>query len=56
MKIEFLGTLEGAACLKWDGDGSGTVKLSIPASELAKVAHLLAYREQILKITIQPQS
>ena len=55
MKIEFLGTLEGAACIKFDGDGSGTVKISIPASELPHVARLLAYREQLLAITIHPK-
>lgn len=55
MRVTFTGTLQGSTCLKFDGDGSGVVKLTIPASELPQVAKLLAYCEQPLTISIQPQ-
>ena len=53
-KAEFIGALEGRSCLVWNGDGSATVKISVPANEIAGVALLLRYREQPLRITIEP--
>lgn len=55
MTVQFLAALQGAACLKFDSDGEGTVKLTVPADQLPQVAKLLAYREQVLMVTIEPQ-
>lgn len=49
---KFIGALEGRSCLVWNGDGSATVKLTVPSSEIAGVATLLRFREQPLSITI----
>ena len=56
MKIEFVAALQGSGCLRFDGDGEGIVRLTVPASELPQLAKLLAYRETVLNVTIQPQS
>lgn len=56
MKVEFLAALQGSGCLKFDGDGEGIVRFTVPASELPNLAKLLAYRETTLKVTVQAQS
>lgn len=53
---EFIGALEGRSCLVWNGDGSATVKISVPGNEIAGVAALLRFREQPLRITVELQS
>lgn len=55
MTIYFLATLEGNGCIRYDGDGACVVKLTVPASELAEVTKLLAYREQVLRVRVEPE-
>lgn len=52
MIVRFVASMEGTGCLRFDGDGGGVLKLAVPASELPALARLLAYREQVLTITI----
>ena len=53
--VQFVASLEGTSCLRFDGDGAGTIRFSVPASEIAAVAQLLAYREQPLRVTVAPE-
>jgi len=53
MTITFQAAIVGTSCIRFDSDGAGFVKLSIPASELSAVAQLLTCREQTLQITVE---
>lgn len=55
MTVTFHASLEGSSCIRADGDGACHVKLSVPASDLANVVKLLAYREQVLVVSVRPQ-
>lgn len=55
MTVTFRASLEGAGCIKYDSCGSATVRLSIPASDLAQVVKLLAYREQVLVVSVKAE-
>jgi hypothetical protein len=55
MTITFVASITGTSCIRFDSDGAGVVKLSIPATELAEVAKLLTCREQALRITVETQ-
>lgn len=51
--VEFCASLQGATVLKFDADGAGVVKLTVPADQIAKVARLLLCREQVLHVSIR---
>lgn len=55
MTITFQAAIQGTSCIRFDGDGAGVVKLSIPASEIAAVASLLGCREQLVRVTIDTE-
>jgi hypothetical protein len=55
MTITFQAALQGAGCIRFDGDGEGIVKFCIPASELAEVAKLLTCRERLIRITVDTE-
>lgn len=51
--IMFTASIEGTACIKFDGDKAGSLRFSIPASEVASVVRLVALTEQELEITVR---
>ncbi len=53
MKIRFLAALQGAACLKFDDDGSSVVKLTVDASQLPEAVKLLTFQGRTFKVTIE---
>lgn len=55
MTVTFHASLEGNGCIKYDADGSASVRLSIPASDLAEVVKLLAYRERVLVVSVKAE-
>lgn len=52
MKIQFLASLHGAGCLKFDDDGSSTVKLTISADELHNAVKLVTMKGRVFTVTI----
>lgn len=56
MAVKFLASLEGVSCIKFDGDGAGQVKLSVPASEIGAVARLLTMRERVIEVSVRPRN
>ncbi len=55
MKISFLATLQGAACLKFDDDGSSVVKLTISANELPNAVKMVMMKGREFTVTIEEQ-
>lgn len=53
--IKFAGSLQGSTCIKMDGDGEVVLRVTVPASELARVVLLVAHREQELEWTVKPK-
>jgi hypothetical protein len=53
MKITFSATLHGAACLKFDDDGSSTVKLTISAEELHHAVKMVTMKGKAFTVTIE---
>lgn len=50
--VTFRCSIEGAACIKMDGDGAGQIRLSFPHTESAEVQKIMqGYREQGLLVT-----
>lgn len=44
------------SAIKVDGSGGGMrVQLDIPESEIAEAVKLLAWRQQVLRVTIEPE-
>lgn len=57
-EVRFLASfpaIQGAIRISGDGNGM-RVQLEIPESELANAVHLLKWREQVLEVTIRPES
>ena len=52
MKIDFLATLQGAACIKIDDDNSATVKLTCDGSQIANVVKLLALQGKAFRVVV----
>lgn len=45
------------SAIKVDGSGGGMrVQLDIPESEMAEAVKLLAWRQQVLRVTIEPEN
>lgn len=55
MKIQFSATLQGAACLKFDDDGSSTVKLTISATELHNAVKMVTMQGKAFRVTIEEE-
>lgn len=55
MTIKFSATLHGAACLKFDDDGSSTVKLTISADELHNAVKMTMMRGKVFRVTIEEE-
>lgn len=53
MRIQFTATLQGAACLKFDDDGSSTVKLTISAEELPNAVKMVTMKGRAFTVTIE---
>ncbi len=53
MKIQFDATLQGAACLKLDDDGSSVVKLTMDSTQMADVIKLVMAKGKNLKVSIE---
>jgi hypothetical protein len=52
MNIEFLASLQGAGCIRFDDDGSCVVKLTIDGTELAQAVKLLTLQGQTFTVKI----
>jgi len=53
MKIEFLATLSGAACIKIDDDNSAQVKLTCDAGQIASVVKLLSLQGKAFRVSVE---
>lgn len=53
MTIKFTATLQGAACLKFDDDGSSVVKLTISADELPHAVKMVMMKGREFCVTIE---
>lgn len=53
MKIEFMASLQGAGCLRFDDDGSSVVKLTIDGSQIANAVKLLTLQGQAFTVQIE---
>lgn len=53
MKIEWIGALQGAGCLKMDDDGSSVVKFTQDASQVHRIVHLVTCKGKLLKISVE---
>lgn len=53
----FLASLEGASCIKVDGDGACTVRFTVSARDMGQLTALAqGYREQLLTVTVRKYS
>jgi hypothetical protein len=52
--IQFLAALQGAGCLRFDDDGSATIKLTCDGSQLAQVTKLFLLQGQTFVVRIAP--
>jgi hypothetical protein len=55
MTIKFSASLQGAACLKFDDDGSSVVKLTISANELPNAVKMVMMKGKEFTVTIEDQ-
>lgn len=55
MKIQFSATLHGAGCLRFDDDGSSTVKLTISADELPHAVKMVTMKGKSFRVTIEEE-
>jgi len=53
MNVEFTAILQGASCIKFDSDKSGTIKLIFDASQFHQIADLVPCMEKPLLVTIR---
>ena len=53
MTIQFSASLQGAACLKFDDDGSSTVKLTISSNELHNAVKMVTMKGKEFLVTIK---
>ena len=52
-EVRLTASLYGTSCIKFDGDGGGSIRFAVPASDVAALARLLAMMEQELEITVK---
>jgi hypothetical protein len=52
VKISFLATLQGAACIKIDDDNSAQIKLTCDAGQIASVVQLLSLQGKAFRVVI----
>ena len=53
----FLATLPPIlSALRFSGDGGLRVMFDVPESEMAEAVKLLAWRQQVLRVTVEPDS
>ena len=55
MKIQFLATLQGAACIKFDGEGESCIKLTLDSSQLPDAVKMLTLQGKVFRVTIEDQ-
>ena len=55
MKVQFLASLQGASCIRFDDDGSSVVKLTIDASQLPKAVQLLSFQGKVFRVTVEEE-
>lgn len=55
MTIQFSASLQGAACLKFDDDGSSTVKLTISSNELHNAVKLVTMKGKTFTVIIEEE-
>lgn len=53
MKIEWIGALQGASCIKFDDDGSSAVKFTQDGGQLAQVVKLVLFKGKRIKIRVE---
>lgn len=52
MTIKFTACLQGSACLKFDDDGSSTVKLTVSSNELHNAVKMVTMKGRSFLVTI----
>jgi len=55
MKIQFSATLQGAACIKFDGEGESCIKLTLDASQLPEAVKMLTLKDKVFRVTIEEE-
>ena len=55
MKISFLATLQGAACIKFDDDGASAIKLTADSSQLPEAVKMLMLKGKVFKVSVEEQ-
>lgn len=53
MKIQFSATLQGAACIKFDGEGESCIKLTLDASQLPEAVKMLTLKDKVFRVTVE---
>lgn len=55
MKIQFLATLQGAACIKFDSEGESCIKLTLDASQMPEAVKMLTKQGKVFRVTIEDE-
>ena len=55
MKIQFLATLHGSGCIRFDDDGSSSIKLTADASQLPDAVKMLTLQGKVFRVTVEDQ-
>lgn len=55
MKISFLATLQGAGCIRFDGEGESCIKLTLDASQLPEAVKMLTLKDKVFKVSVEEQ-
>jgi hypothetical protein len=53
MKVQFEASLQGAACLKFDDDGSSSIKLTVDGSQLPEAVKMLTFQGKVFRVTVE---
>lgn len=53
MKVEWIGALQGASCIKLDDDMSSVVRFTMDAGQMPQVVKLVLFKGKRIKITVQ---
>lgn len=53
MVAQFVASLQGSSCVKFDGDAAGKVTFTVPASAVGELAKVLLCLEEELIITVE---
>ena len=55
MKVQFLATLQGSGCIRFDGEGESCIKLTLDASQLPEAVKMLTLKDKVFKVSVEEQ-